>query len=125
MVMNIQVLTLDRVICSTTANKVVLPGLTGQVGLLDAHTSLIIALDTGLLRIKLDNKCTSIILCGGLAEIDRSRVTAVFMNDKAQSVTAMDYFTKQIFFFVLNSRQDWHTLQVIDEPHCQNKFSFL
>jgi len=34
MVMNIRVLTPDRVICSTTADEVVLPGLTGQVGVL-------------------------------------------------------------------------------------------
>jgi F0F1-type ATP synthase epsilon subunit len=32
MVMNIRVLTPDRVICSTTADEIVLPGLTGQVG---------------------------------------------------------------------------------------------
>ena len=41
MVMNIRVLTPDRVICSTTADEVVLPGLTGQVGLLDGHAALI------------------------------------------------------------------------------------
>ena len=43
-------------------------------------TALITALDTGLLRIKLDEKWTPIILCGGLAEIDRNRVT-VLVND--------------------------------------------
>merc|ERR1712177_31255 len=80
MVMDIRVLTPDRVICSTTANEVVLPGLTGQVGVLDGHAALITALDTGLLRIKLDDKWTPIILCGGLAEIDRNRVT-VLVND--------------------------------------------
>jgi F-type H+-transporting ATPase subunit epsilon len=80
MVMNIRVLTPDRVICSTTADEVVLPGLTGQVGVLDGHASLITALDTGLLRIKLNEKWTPIILCGGLAEIDRNRVT-VLVND--------------------------------------------
>jgi len=78
--MNIRVLTPDRVICSTTADEVVLPGLTGKIGVLDGHASLITALDTGLLRIKLDNKWTPIILCGGLAEIDRNRVT-VLVND--------------------------------------------
>ena len=61
MVMNIRVLTPDRVICSTTADEVVLPGLTGQVGVLDGHAALITALDTGLLRIKLDEKWTPII----------------------------------------------------------------
>ena len=80
MVMNIRVLTPDRVICSTTADEVVLPGLTGQVGVLSGHAALITALDTGLLRIKLEEKWTPIILCGGLAEIDRNRVT-VLVND--------------------------------------------
>jgi F-type H+-transporting ATPase subunit epsilon len=80
MIMNIRVLTPDRVICSTTADEVILPGLTGQVGVLDGHAALITALDTGLLRIKLKEKWTPIILCGGLAEIDRNRVT-VLVND--------------------------------------------
>ena len=80
MVMNIRVLTPDRVICSTAADEVVLPGLTGQVGVLDGHAALITALDTGLLRIKLDETWTPIILCGGLAEIDQNRVT-VLVND--------------------------------------------
>ena len=66
MVMSIRVLTPDRVICSTKAEEVILPGLTGQVGILDGHATLITALDTGLLRIKLAEKWTPIILCGGL-----------------------------------------------------------
>lgn len=86
MTMNIRVLTPDRVICSTTADEVVLPGLTGQIGVLDGHASLITALDTGLLRIKLDEKWTPIILCGGLAEIDRNRVT-VLVNDVEELAT--------------------------------------
>jgi len=80
MVMSIRVLTPDRVICSTKAEEVILPGLTGQVGILEGHATLITALDTGLLRIKLAEKWTPIILCGGLAEIDRNQVT-VLVND--------------------------------------------
>ena len=86
MVMNIRVLTPDRVICSTTADEVVLPGLTGQIGVLDGHASLITALDTGLLRIKLNEKWTPIILCGGLAEIDSNRVT-VLVNDVEELIS--------------------------------------
>ena len=86
MSMNIRVLTPDRVICSTTADEVILPGLTGQIGILDGHASLITALDTGLLRIKLDEKWTPIILCGGLAEIDQNRVT-VLVNDVEELMT--------------------------------------
>ena len=80
MVMNIRVLTPDKIICSTTADEVILPGLTGQVGILEGHAALITALDTGLLRIKLNDKWTPIILCGGLAEIDQNRIT-VLVND--------------------------------------------
>ena len=40
MVMSIRVLTPDRVICSTQAEEVILPGLTGQVGILDGHATL-------------------------------------------------------------------------------------
>ena len=80
MVMDIRVLTPDRVICSTTADEVILPGLTGQVGVLEGHATLITALDIGLLRIKLADKWTPIILCGGLAEVDSNRVT-VLVND--------------------------------------------
>jgi|Transcript_4954 F-type H+-transporting ATPase subunit epsilon len=86
MVMNIRVLTPNRVICSTTADEVILPGLTGLVGILDGHAALITALDTGLLRIKLNEKWTPIILCGGLAEIDRNRVT-VLVNDVEELVS--------------------------------------
>ena len=80
MSMNIRVLTPTRVICSTTSDEVILPGLTGLIGVLEGHASLIASLDTGLLRIKVDEKWTPIILCGGLAEIDRNRVT-VLVND--------------------------------------------
>lgn len=96
MVMNIRVLTPDRVICSTTADEVVLPGLTGQVGVLDGHAALITALDTGLLRIKLNEKWTPIILCGGLAEIDRNRVTVLATNVEEFSEIKLSEATKQL-----------------------------
>jgi len=86
MSMNIRVLTPDRVICSTDADEIVLPGLTGQVGVLDGHAPLITALDTGLLRIKYNNKWTPIILCGGLAEVDKNSIT-VLVNDVEELVS--------------------------------------
>jgi len=86
MVMNIRVLTPDRIICTTIADEVFLPGLTGQIGVLNGHAALIASLDTGLLRIKLDQKWTPIILCGGLAEVDKDLVT-VLVNDVEELVT--------------------------------------
>ena len=96
MVMNIRVLTPNRVICSTTADEVILPVLTGLVGILDGHAALITALDTGLLRIKLNEKWTPIILCGGLAEVDRNRVT-VLVNDVEELVSVeLNEATKEL-----------------------------
>jgi len=78
--LDVRVLTPNRVICSTFAQEVILPGLTGLVGVLEGHATLITALDIGILRIKSDQTWTPIILCGGVAEIDRNRVT-VLVND--------------------------------------------
>jgi F-type H+-transporting ATPase subunit epsilon len=86
MVLDVRVLTPDRVICTTMADEAILPGLTGQIGVLNGHATLIAALDTGLLRIKLEDKWTPIILCGGLVEIDRNRVT-VLVNDVEEFVS--------------------------------------
>lgn len=96
MVMSIRVLTPDRVICSTKAEEVILPGLTGQVGILDGHASLITALDTGLLRIKLAEKWTPIILSGGLAEIESNQVTILVNDVEELSSIELDEATKAL-----------------------------
>jgi F-type H+-transporting ATPase subunit epsilon len=96
MAMNIRVLTPERINCSTKADEIILPSLTGQVGVLENHATLITALDTGLLRIKLDEAWTPIILYGGLAEIDQNRVT-VLVNDVEELVSLeLNEVTKQL-----------------------------
>jgi F-type H+-transporting ATPase subunit epsilon len=80
MSINIRVLTPTRVICSTVADEVVLPGLTGKIGVLEGHASLIASLDIGLLRIKINEKWTPIILCEGVVEIDQNRATVLVLN---------------------------------------------
>jgi len=96
MVMNIRVLTPDRIICATKADEIILPGLTGQVGVLEDHATLITALDTGLLRIKLDNSWTPIILCGGLAEIDRNRITVLVNSVEEFNDIELSKVTKEV-----------------------------
>ena len=96
MVINVSVLTPKRVICITTADEVVLPGLTGQVGVLEGHATLITALETGLLRIKLNEKWTPIILCGGLAEIKRNCVTVLVNSIEDFSNIKLNEVTKEV-----------------------------
>ena len=97
MSINIRVLTPTRVICSTIADEVVLPGLTGKIGVLEGHASLIASLDTGLLRIKIDEKWTPIILCGGVVEIDQNRVTVLVLNVEELTTTlGLSQATKEV-----------------------------
>ena len=94
--MNISVLTPDRVVCSTIADEIVLPGLTGLIGVFEGHATLITALDTGLLRIKSDGKWTPILLFGGLAEIDRNYVTVLVNSVEEINNNNKDNFRKEI-----------------------------
>lgn len=86
--MDIQVLTPQRTVWRAIADEVVLPGIIGQIGVLNGHATLVTSLDTGLLRIRLDQKWTPIILGGGLAEIDRDIVTVLATD--AEEVFSVD-----------------------------------
>jgi F-type H+-transporting ATPase subunit epsilon len=77
MSIKIRVLTPNRVICSTTADQAILPGLSGEIGVLYGHAPLISCLDTGLLSIKIDEKWTPIIIYDGVVEIKQNRVIVV------------------------------------------------
>jgi F0F1-type ATP synthase epsilon subunit len=59
---------------------------------LDGHAALITALDTGLLRIKLNENGPSFY---GLAEIDRNRVT-VLVNDEELTNIELSEATKEL-----------------------------
>ena len=80
MTINIRVITPDRIVCSTTAEEIILPSTTGQLGILDGHAPLITALDIGVLRIKMDQKWTPMVLFGGFAEVDQDQIT-ILVND--------------------------------------------
>ena len=75
MSLNIRVIAPDGLVWDTTADGVVLPSLTGQLGILTGHAPLITSLEIGILRIKVNSKWTPIIVLGGFA---------VIMNDEIQ-----------------------------------------
>ena len=52
--MNIRIVTPIRLICSISADEVVLPTTSGQIGILSNHTTMITNLDIGVLRIKIN-----------------------------------------------------------------------
>ena len=86
MTINIRVITPDRIVCSTSAEEIILPSTTGQLGILDGHAPLITALDIGVLRIKMDQKWTPMILFGGFAEVDQDQIT-ILVNDVEEAAS--------------------------------------
>lgn len=74
MSLNIRVIAPDGLIWDTSTDEVVLPSLTGQLGILKGHAPLITALEIGILRIKVNSSWTPIIVLGGFAVIRQDEV---------------------------------------------------
>jgi F-type H+-transporting ATPase subunit epsilon len=77
MTITIRVLTPDRVMSNSSADELVLPGKTGQMGVLEDHTPTLTLLETGLLKIKLEGTWTPFLVIDGAARITREQVTIV------------------------------------------------
>ncbi|MBE9144705.1 ATP synthase F1 subunit epsilon [Planktothrix mougeotii] len=75
MTLTVRVIAPDRTVWDETADEVILPSTTGQVGILTNHAPLLTALDTGVLRVRLKNQWTPIALMGGFAEVEANEVT--------------------------------------------------
>ena len=75
MSLNVCVITPDRVVWDATADELILPSSTGQLGILADHAPLLTALDIGVMRLKTDGNWASIVLMEGFAEVEDNKVT--------------------------------------------------
>lgn len=75
MTLKIRVIAPDKVVWDASAEEVILPSSTGQLGILKDHIPLLTALDIGVMRVKIDKEWKPIILLGGFAEIDQNNLT--------------------------------------------------
>lgn len=89
MSLNIRVIAPDGLIWDTNADGVVLPSLTGQLGILTGHAPLITSLEIGILRIKTNSKWTPIIVLGGFAVIQNDEVLVLISG--VEEVIKEDY----------------------------------
>ena len=97
MTLTLRVLAPDQSVFDGTADEVILPSISGQVGILTGHVSLLTALDSGVLRVREGSTWSSIALMGGFAEVEANEVT-VLVNaaelgssiDPAAAQTAFD-----------------------------------
>lgn len=75
MTLTVRVIAPDRTVWDEQAEEVILPSITGQLGILTGHAPLLTALDTGVMRVRLKNKWTPIAVMGGFAEVEANEVT--------------------------------------------------
>ena len=76
MTLNVKVIAPDKIVWDDSAEEIVLPSTTGQLGILTDHVPLLTALDVGVMRLKKDGSKTweSLALLGGFAEIENNEV---------------------------------------------------
>ena len=75
MSLNVRVITPDRVVWDASADELILPSSTGQLGILSEHAPLLTALDIGVVRLKAGGNWTAIVLMEGFAEVENNKVT--------------------------------------------------
>ena len=93
MSINVCVITPDRVVWDATADELILPSSTGQLGILSDHAPLLTALDIGVMRLKADGNWMSIVLMEGFAEVENNKVT--ILCNGAEEGSSIDAKTAQ------------------------------
>jgi F-type H+-transporting ATPase subunit epsilon len=77
MSLSVKVISPAETVVNTTADEVILPSTTGQLGILTDHVPLLTALDIGVLRYFADNQWQAIAINGGFAEVEANEVTVL------------------------------------------------
>ena len=93
MSLNVRVITPDKVVWDASADELILPSSTGQLGILTDHAPLLTALDIGVMRLKAEAGWTSIVLMEGFAEVDSNKVT--ILCNGAEEASTIDLKTAQ------------------------------
>jgi F-type H+-transporting ATPase subunit epsilon len=88
MSLNVRVITPDKVVWDASAEEIVLPSSTGQLGILTDHAPLLTALDIGVMKLKTEGKWTSIVLMEGFAEVEDNKVT--ILSNGAEEGSSID-----------------------------------
>jgi F-type H+-transporting ATPase subunit epsilon len=93
MSLNVRVITPDKVVWDASAEELILPSSTGQIGILTDHAPLLTALDIGVMRVKAESGWTSLVLMEGFAEVENNKVT--ILCNGAEDGKSIDLKTAQ------------------------------
>lgn len=75
MSLTVRVITPDNTVWDSSAEEVILPSTTGQLGILSGHAPLLSALDVGVMSLRPQKDWLSIAVAGGFAEVENDEVT--------------------------------------------------
>lgn len=75
MPLTVRVVAPDKTVWDSSAEEVILPSTTGQLGILTGHAPLLTALDVGVMRVRDKKEWVAIALMGGFAEVENDEVT--------------------------------------------------
>lgn len=77
MTLKVRVISPDKTIWDESADEVILPSTTGQLGILSGHAPLLSALDTGVMRVRSNKNqpWVAIALQGGFVEVEEDEIT--------------------------------------------------
>nr|YP_009731921.1 ATP synthase CF1 epsilon subunit [Gracilaria edulis]QHS70565.1 ATP synthase CF1 epsilon subunit [Gracilaria edulis]UAD85601.1 ATP synthase CF1 subunit epsilon [Gracilaria edulis] len=88
MTLNIRIIAPDKTVWDASAEEIILPSSTGQLGILKGHIPLLTAIDIGVMRVRLEKEWLPIILLGGFAEVKDNNIT-ILVNG-AEEVSEID-----------------------------------
>jgi len=98
MTLKVCILAPDRVFWNDTAEEIILPTATGQMGILTNHTPLITGLDIGVMMVRSQskNEWMKMALMGGFALIQENTVT-ILVNDAVEATSIDPAQAEQAF----------------------------
>ena len=95
MVLQIKVIAPDRIVWETETEEVILPTNTGQMGVLTNHTTLLTALEIGIMQVRIDAQWVPVVVMAGFALIENNTITVIINEaEKGESINLAEAETQ-------------------------------
>lgn len=95
MTLQVKVIAPDRVVWETTADEIILPTNTGQMGVLTDHTSLLTALEIGVMQVRVNTQWIPLVVMAGFALIQNNTLTVIINEaEKAETINLSEAETQ-------------------------------
>ena len=88
MTINCEIVSQDRLVYQGDADIVIIPGMSGQMGILAHHSPVLTALNYGIITVREKNNEINFTVSGGVAEVMPEKVT--ILADSAENVQEID-----------------------------------